>query len=309
MEEDSPVVFTKAEKQNLSTFCNLCLKSKSITEKTKDTLKDAKDNLKNLRERMMNLMKNIDVVLIPVDVRRRINVDLDEEMPPYIRVVKNNKDNVVTIDTIKDCIMNISPEDVIESSKENGVDTLLNLILNGLRRNIRSYTQQVRLVHSVPRGIKAADIEIANQEQIECAVEMHKLLLTILNTEEGKREILKELKQQIKEKQPDIESFFDKTNVNSQRVILENCAYNLIRRVSICKPKLNIRTVNNIFIETLNELLIQKSKTVPSKKLIFDNLQELKETLSQTIETKILTLPSTTKTDIFLKRVVQRAEE
>lgn len=307
--EEEKIKLSKAEKLNLNQFCSLCLKSKTLNEKTRDTLKDSKEALKLVRDKLQELMKNHEVLLIPIDFRRVKNKELaaegKPELPPYIRMIKNNKDTTITLELLKEIFENLSTDDILESKKALGADAIHEVFMQHIRRNIRSYSEQIRLVHSVPRNMKAADIDIANSEQIQAACELNDILQTILETENGKREILTEIKEQIKQKQPEIESFFNKANINSQRIILENSSYNLVRRINVTKPKLNIKKIETILDETLNEIIRQKSISPITKEKLVDlnNFNDLKESLQKLIESKIISIPSTTRTDIHLKRI------
>jgi len=301
---------SSSEKQNLSSYCNLSLKSKVLTESTKEKLKESKELLKSLRDQLNESMKDFDVVVIPQEFRHKKNNDLQKEgkpeLPPYIRKVRNNKDNTITNDIIKECIDNLNPDEILESQEEDGPDALLDVLLQSIRRSIRTFTEQVRLCDSIPRGSKAADVPFASSKQIKLASELHDISTTILMTESEKRDVLVDLKEKMKVRQPEIEAYFERTNINSQRIILENCPYNLIRRITVCKPKVNIKKIQTIIMETINEIITNKSKNIPTKENLKNNISELKETLHSVISSKIINIPSTTKTDIYLKRIQQK---
>jgi len=304
MDEEVP------EKTILSSFCNTSLKCKLMEESTREKLKPKKEQIKILRDELFSLLKEDEILVIPQNIRQKINNELlksgKKEIPPYIRKVKNNKDNAITNEIIRECVEKLNPDDILESQEEEGPDALLESIMQNLRRNVRTYTEQIKISDSVPRGVKAADVPFADAQLSEKAFTFHDALMDILLSESEKREKIRDVKEQLNRKKGDVDKFFEKNNINSQRVILEGCPYNLVRRVTVSKPKLTMKLTENIISKAIQELITEKTKTVIDKETIRDHFTELKDPLINVINSHILSLPSTTKSDIYLKRVSQK---
>lgn len=302
---------TQEEKQLITQYCNLSLKSKKITESTKEKVKENKEKIKSLREELQNNMKNEDIVVLPQEKRRKLNEDLvregKPEIPCYIRKIRTNKDIVITNEIIQECVHNFNAEDIFESSYQDGPDALVDVIISNIKRCVRSFSETIKLSDAIPKGIKPADISYANDSLTKAAFEFYETKFNVQDIENEKRDTISEIKSQLKHKQPEIEKYFNNANLNSQRIILESCSYNLVRRQTIIKPKVNLTKLEEIVRESVNELITKKYtyKTVPNKMMMKGHVSDenVRTALNNLISSKILSLPSTTKSDIFLKRI------
>jgi hypothetical protein len=215
-------------------------------------------------------------------------------LPPILRIVRTNKDLTITPEVIQEAIECITEEDLKDaaasaSSTENRKKEIMkSAILTNLRRIIRSYNESLKLLSSLPRTESLYDVDEADTETSEKMFKMW-------STEQTIKDLLKENKvvsnnSEIKAK---VESYFIRTGLTAQRIIVEGKPFRLVRRVSIQKPKIGIGKFEAILNETL-----ETSKDLNLNTLI-KNLQI--QLTSQPPETKsvvsLCSIKSETKDD------------
>jgi hypothetical protein len=298
---------TKKEKSCLSSYCALSLQVKKEEAATLEKVKTKKPLIKDIRANLLETLKESDceILLLPHDLRkqadqRALSLGLDP-IPPYIRLVKNNKDLSITSEIVAEAIASLDPNDVMENEKENVKEALVDCILASIRRLVRSYSEQIKLTESVPRCIKAADVQIASHEISEEAIRLHELSNEVLKSESTKRENITMAKKEMAQKVQQIEEYFNRGSITYQRVILENNPYNLCKRISVTKPKISF--------PVLTELLNSSIQKLTKKQDIIKYLEN-RDVLTKSLLTKISTIPSTTKVAIHLQKIkVQQNNE
>jgi hypothetical protein len=297
---------TKKEKTVLSLYCALSLQCKKIEADASAKTKDLKPLLKDLRTGLMESLKESqqEILLIPIEIRKQADTRLASlglpSIPPYIRLVKNNKDLSISSAIIEESIVALNAEDIMESETKNGKEALIECIMASVRRLIRSFSEQIKLCESVPRGIKAADVEHASAELCEEAIRLHETTSKISLTESQKRDSVSETKRELAAKISTVQEFFDRSNITHQRVILENNPYNLCKRISVVKSKVTLAALTEIVGGSIEGKLNKKEDAV---KLLAD-----RTALTKMILTKMSLLPVSTKVTIHLQKVAAAKE-
>jgi hypothetical protein len=281
-----------AEKSAISAYCTLSLQVKKIEEKLKERVNAVKPEIKGLRSSLLETIKKGDdeILQIPQTLRKNANV------PPYIRLVKNNKDLTITPEVISEALQAITDADVLEA-EGTPAEILINSILSSVRRIVRSFSEQVKLTESVPRGIKAADIPFADEELSKQAIALHEQSSLVLTAEAEKRTSVSAAKSAMIEKQPSLEQFFERSGITHQRVMLENKPFNLCRRLTVSKTKVTFKLLQTV-LETIDIV-----KTFKTKQDILDAIKHRKADIHKAVAARIATLPNTSKSIIHLQRV------
>jgi hypothetical protein len=302
---------TDLEKSVISSFCNLSLRCKKIESDAKTALKDIKPALKTLRSAVLDSLKleKIEIVQIPSKMRKEASAKAAAAglppVPAYIRVVKNTKELTITPDIIEEAFSGLTEEDILESDAE-GVDAIVSAVISSVRRLVRSFNEQAKLTDSLPRGVKAADVEIINDALAAEAIRLHEQSSIVLNTERQKREAVSLLKAEISTKAVDVEKYFTRVNATSQRVNLENSAYNLCCRTTVTRPKVTLKILEEFLVDGLKECLQGGSRKKLSKQDVASTLKTKRDELQKLVVSRISTVASSSKTVVHLQRIAEK---
>lgn len=292
---------TKKEKICLSSYCSLSLECKKAEKESNEKIKNLKPLVKDLRANLLETLRSdkIEICVISQEQRKEADKRLAAKglpsVPPYIRISKNSKDLKIGDSVISEAIHSVTENDLAECEIENGKDALIFCIINAVRRIIRSFNEQVKLSESVPRGIKSADVPFANEKLAEEAIRLFEESETILRSEKTKRENVAVLKKEMSTKLSSMLSYFARGNITHQRVILENMPFNLCKKVSVIKPKINFAL--------LEDLLTSEIQDADTMKDAMKILQSNRDQITKQVLVKVSTLPSKTKVSIHLQKI------
>jgi hypothetical protein len=301
-EQQKPIAPTKTEKNALSTYCSLALKIKHEEEATKTLTKDVKPALKELRKELLEDLRQGEVFQLSQAARQKATAKGLPDVPTYVRLVKNNKDLTITPEIVSDVLKGISDSDIMES-KHDGGEALIDAIITGVRREIRSFSEQAKLMNAVPRGVKHADIPVANKEICEKALELHEKNCFILKAEREKRERIAQFKEDLSSKEPSIHQYFERGGISSQRIVLENVPYNLCSREREKKTKITFKLLQSSLEDGLKECILKKRTRPPTKQEIAACICEHKTELEALVTERLSSLPCEKSSKISLVRI------
>jgi len=281
--EQEPIYPTDSEKMALSTFCNVSIQCKRIEKDTQEQLKTAKPKIKELRDKLLNGLKGKGILQIPSNIRKIADSKLsDTRVPAYIRLTKNTKDLTISQSIVKEAFNEIKNDDL----SDKNADEIIICVLSAIRRLIRSYNEQAKLTDSLPRGTRAADIEFADTEMSLDAITLFEESLAVSSIESQKRAKLQSVQNELMKRSEEVDRYFCRANMSSQKVNIESVPYNLCKRVTVLKPKVTFGILENFLKEGLSE----------SKSGDFESLE-------RNILSRLGTLQSTTKISIHLKKL------
>ena len=306
--EDQQIIYpTDSEKSGISSFCDITLKCKKIQADTKEKLKIVKPAVKQLREIVLNSLKNCEdeILQIPSDLRKEADSKLSPTMPKtpaYIRLTKNTKDLTISTDIISEAFQNVTEDDIMECDVE-GTDALIQCVLKSVRRLIRSFNEQAKLTDTLPRGVRAADVKISDIKIAQEAIKLHEQSALMLITEKQKRDALASSKLELAQKSIDVEKYFDRANMTSQRVNIENQSYNLCCRTSVSRPKVTFKILEEILEDGVKNSILVGGKKALTKKDIVNILDKKRNELLKIVVARFGTLQTTSKKVIHLQRV------
>jgi hypothetical protein len=178
-----------------------------------------------------------------------------DAMPPYLRTVKTNKDSSITPEIIQEAIESLTAQDISESAggREDAAAVLKEVILQSIRRIIRSFSETTKLMNNMPRGRTSYDTDTAPTNVAEIMFkswtndqEIKKLLLT--------RKIDPDLNKEHSILKERVESYFIRAGITAQRIIVDAKQYKLVRRVSVRKSKIGIGQIDKMLDQVLNAL-------------------------------------------------------
>lgn len=176
-------------------------------------------------------------------------------VPPYVRLVQTNKDATITAEVVQEAIQAITEEDLRELAAADGgpAEAVRAAVLQNIRRAIRSFTVSLKLMTSVQRGLGPYDVP-------ECTPEMADQMLALWSAEHKLKAALACKKQdpEVSANQTDlkttIESFFIRTGLTSQRIVVEGRPFRLVRRVSVRKPKVGLGMFEKMLADAMGQV-------------------------------------------------------
>lgn len=305
---------SEAEKNVISTFCTLSIKCKKLESEAREKLKDVKPLVKQLRNDVLTNLKHekFDVVQLPPKLRKEATARAaalgHSPIPAYIRITKNAKDLTITSEIIEEAFEELTEEDILESEGE-GTEALVSAVLASVRRLVRSFNEQAKLTDSLPRGVKAADVEISSNELAAEAIRLHEQSTIVLNTERQKRDAVAALKTEISSKATDVERYFARVNATSQRVNLDNSSYNLCCRTTVTRPKVTLKILEDFLVDGLKECLSGGSRKKMTKADVAASLNTKRDELQKLVVSRLSTVASTSKTVVHLQRIAVKEQK
>jgi hypothetical protein len=257
---------------------------------------------------------NKDCLVIPKTMLRQAEEEAQESKftppPPYLRIKTNNKDLSITDEVLSDAIDQISIEDVEEQDIISGRAALIKAIVDVVRRNIREFKEQFVMTSSIPRGTRAVDIDDADESTANMAIELCRLQNEIAKIEKGSKDDIIELKQIMKAVQPHVDAFFVRGNFSSQRVQLGELPFNLMRRETQSKPKLNFKSLLTLVESGVEDVFEHTKSKTDTKEAALHILSKPKarDDLKRLILSKFASIPSVKKVSIHLKSLKEDDE-
>lgn len=299
---------TEEEKGCISKFCTLSIRCKKLESEAKERLKEIKPEVKRLRNDVLVALKseNAEILQIPQALRKEANTRAAASgippLPAYVRLAKNAKDLSITPDVIEEAFNALTEEDVLESEGD-GADALISAVLTSVRRIVRSFNEQAKITDSLPRGVKAADVQLANEDFAREAIRLHFQSSIVLGTEREKREAVSAVKEELNTKSSEVERFFQRSNTTSQRINMENASYNLCCRTTMTRPRVTLKVLEDFLHDGIKECLMGGGSKKPSKQDAAKALRTKKEELQRLVLARLATVSSTSKTVVHLQRL------
>ena len=233
-------------------------------------------------------------------------------MPPaYLRLKTNSKDLSITDEVISEAVDSLSDQDIADQEMLSGKSALAKAIIDIVRRNIREYKEQFIMSPSIPRGIRHVDIDDAEEDCAQMAVELFFLQQTIAEREAGGKGDLTELKQVMKIVEPKVDQYFVRGTFTSQRIQLGELPYTLVRRVAQSKPRMNFKMLENMVSQGVDDIFAHTKTKKDTKedavKLVLN--PGAREDLKRLLLSRFASIPSTTKVSIHLKAISEKDDQ
>ena len=234
-------------------FCNGEVKRKKILEVLAASVKSLKSDQKKIQQGLKKEMQTTECFALSKADATEFDALAQkmglEEIPKYVRLVRTSKDANITSEIIKEALENINTEDIAEEAHEHATsapkEVIKNLVLTNIRRLIRSFTINLKLMKSIVKGTSIYEIPDAPKN---IANEMWQLWIT-------EQEIKKKMKSRPegcnKDLKERVENYFIRTGLTAQRIVVEGQPFRLVRKISIRKGKVGIGCLENLLDEVL----------------------------------------------------------
>jgi len=251
-------------------FCTIDVVRKNSTQEVTKTLKELRSKQKDLKKLLESEMKSNKCMALTKDQNERFTKLADAEgftLQPYVRIVSANKDSSITPELVQEALESITHEDFVELDIGTLEEKIKSIVLTHIRRTIRSFTETLRLMPSLPKGQTSYDINETTESMAQKMFDIAKLDSLIKDNLKIKKQCITD-SGPIQEYKKKIESFFIRTGLTNQRIVVEGKPYKLTRKVSIRKPKIGIGKIELFLTEILKETKFASESEFRPKELI-----------------------------------------
>ena len=279
-------------------FCNEEVAHKKRVAEVAETLKTLRATQKALKSRLLEAIKasGSTCFALSKDDAKRLEKEASAaglpQVPPFARLVQTNKDATITSEVIQEALAELTLEDITEA-KGDGREALKNAVMQNVRRTIRSFTESVRLMTSLPRGSDHYDVPETPEATVEIIWSLWTTEQTIKKHLDAKKQDPETAQAQAALKET-IEAFFVRTGLTAQRLVVEGAPYRLVRRVSVRKPKIGIGKLEPMLDKVLRDIKLEAFRPVD---------------VIRGLQIQLASVPSETKTSVSLCAVKKSAEE
>lgn len=283
------------EKQGIRLYCTLNLKKKQLIS---DGIEDRKvlkqEQAKHRKLMLEHLQKNnIEIMVLSKDQFKELETKtaaLDIPMVPmFVRMIRNTKDIPVTVDIINEAFDAVAVQDVEEHMTKMNLtfpEALQAVVLSNVRNTIRSYRFTLKLTEIKERSLKMYDIPECTPEIMNSMFQLHAATYKLQSKSQENKELISEITKEIQNKKQYVQSFFDRTGIMSQRIVMDNVPYRLVKKVSVTHEKIGLTKLEFWLSNSLSNL---KSMTDFER-----DSQKIRNQIMKTIQN----LPPITKSDI-----------
>jgi len=301
----------KKELEAIKKFCSIELERREIQKTSIDELKKLRTQQKECKEVLQTLVPKTNNVLALSKLQMKqytqeCNSIGIPPVPAYLRYITCNKDSSITAELIQEALLSISSEDLAsltesehqETNQQNKQQKLSELILDSVRRHIRTYTENLKISESLPKGVSNYDAEETNDQQVLAAFNLWKCecsIKTLLSQRKTQESVHKASAQESKETKQIIEQYFVRTGLTKQLLVIDSQSLKLCRKVSIRKPKVGIGKLENL----LGIMFGEHPKLLTSVQVRTNEIVRL-------LQIQISSLPPETKSTISLQTLAPK---
>lgn len=297
---------SKEEISALKTFCTVEIEKRQAAKTASEGLKQVKATIKTDKAALEAFLKasGSKCAMLSKEQMKRLELLTAAEgvppPPPFVRVVTSNKDLTITPEVIREAIETVALEDVQEALKAGSSFhvAVQGAIMQNIRRAIRTYTEALRLSPSLERGKTTYDV-------VDVPDAMADVILRQWSAEQRAKTLCDERKAAVSATGMDktqkialettIASYFMRTGSTSQRVVIDNTPYRVVKRTSVRKQRLGIGKL---------EPLVQEA-SAPVKSM--EEFLEMRSGIVKELQVKLSSVPPETKTSISLCSIKQTA--
>jgi hypothetical protein len=287
--------------QNIRNFC-----------KNQLELKDANSKKNKVSKPFMHECKKCKEVLIQ-ELEESKNQILKIDETHFLHLCIRKRTNNITFELLRDVFkdmneslfLNEECEDEISGGESEEIN-FIQTILKKLEMMTKALTKTIKISSKIPREHK-------NIKIIEAPSKIKQVSLQFAeNTEKLKelrgelRDDLKIKKETVKTLKKNVEEYLIKANVNNQRVAYENNPYQLIRKVSVGKPKLKLQIIESCLQAVCHEILQQMKKRPKS---VIQYFLKNKKKMLDSLEEKLIEIPQESKSSILLRKLKEDSTE
>ena len=280
-----------AELDAIKTFCNIEVKLKANILTASERVLALRAESKMFKQKLEAIIKGRKCLALSKADAARFDLMATqaavEPMPPFLRLVSANKDATITTEVIQEALETITQDDFKES------EDIKTVVLKNIRRTIRSFTESMKIMPSLQRGLTSYDVPELSTEESDTMwqfwLRQQRIKESLASKKADPEAAAK--KEECKKR---VESFFIRTGLISQRIVVEGHPYKLVRRVSVRKPKIGIGRLEKMLDDVLQDLQL----TAPAAHTHFKS-----EPLIKALQIQVSSVAPETKTTVSLSSI------
>jgi len=296
------------ELEAIKQFCSSEVKHRKSCEPLNEGLKTLRASHKQIREQLFKCIVDLApeqrCLALSKEDQKRLEAKCTEAsipcLPPFVRIVRAKKDLTINADVLEEAIESITIEDIketlVELKSKVIQDALREVVLKNIRRVIQTYTESLKLVTALPKGLNAYNVAEASTQVANLMFDLWRLDCDIKAKAELKK-MDEHTKSQMSDWKTRIETFFVRTGLTAQRIVIEGTPYRLVRRLSVIRPKLGITRMETIMSDILKRETYQQLASFRPSDLLHD------------IQLYVSAIPPESKASIVLCAVRSSNEE
>lgn len=287
---------SEAEKQAIRQYCTLCIRKKQLSEESSKQKKQFKQDISLNKKLIQDHMQknNLEIMVLSKDDYKRLETEttaLDLPMVPmYVRLIRNTKDDPITVDLLNEAFDTVTQEDIQEQMTKNNLgfaDAFQATFLATLRNLIRSYRMSLRFSNTKDRTVNLYDIPECTPEIVKALLKVHIATENTKAASDNNKEAISEITKEIQANKSAVQSFFERTQVMSQRIVMDGSPYRLTRKITVRHEKLGITKIESLLQNVTNGI---------------QSMEDFTKVRTQLLKT-IQNIPPITKSDICFSAV------
>lgn len=253
------------ELEAIKTFCNIEVKLKANILSASERVLALRAESKMFKQKLEAIIKGRKCLALSKADAARFDLLASQScinsMPPFLRLVSANKDATITPEVIQEALESITQEDFTEE------DDIKSVVLKNVRRTIRSFSETMKIMSSLQRGLTSYDVPELSTEEADSMwqfwLRQQRIKESLASKKADPEAAAK--KEECKKR---VESFFIRTGLISQRIVVEGHPYKLVRRVSVRKPKIGIGRLEKMLDDVIQDMKLTSTTQFKSEPLI-----------------------------------------
>ena len=310
---ESAPVLSEADGKYIRDFCLASIAKERAKSGAKSFTKPLRTKASDARSRIEEWMRErrLTCAVLPRKVLAKAEKELSAKslpvLPPYVRLVRNNYDRVITTDVIDEAFRSVSMDAILEQKAESGKDALLDAILSSIRCSVRSYREQCSLTKSMQRGTTITESPELPEDIAQLALQLHECTSEAKIASERSKAEMRKQSEGIRQVQPAVRNVLEKLRVTSQNVEVGDKAYKIVRKQSTVKPRLSFTSLRDVLRDVLEKEC--DSSQQGDKPNIAEWFRTERERLHRALLMGIAAVPASRKDEIVLRRVAEKGDK
>ena len=294
-------------------YCKWVLEKRGLEADLKEKTKAFREAAKAAKTELLEFMKTSEdktLTFSKAKLGELESVCAAEGLPgvvPYLRLVTSQKDSPIKAAFLEEALSTLTVDDLDEmkqSDKDNSVgprpfrDLLMDVILFKLRHSIRSVTETLKMSGSLERGKKFHEIP-ENDSLADKFLVWHQNEARLKKAREAHKDTMADLATKIKECEAQVQVFFTRTQTTSQKLVLQDKTYRLVRKTTTKTSRVGLTTVQPWITECLDQFKVDT----------FRSFQKQQATVLKELQSRMDTQPIEAKTSVQLVAIKAATDE
>ena len=228
-------------------------------------------------------------------------------VPPYLRLQRTTTDANITAEVAETSVMDLDAAVVKEheASGKNPMQALISAIVDNARAAIRTNRESVLLSSSVEKGMKVMEVPELPSEAAEHMVGLHFAVAKAKQIAASCKPKTASATEKIKQLEPGVASFLEKSGRNTQQVRLSGGG---LHRIAAKESSRSSKVTLKVFEDAVATSITSLGFQVDSVDAALSSLEQKKKQLVKAIQLHLNGLPKKTTTKVVFKSIREEAD-